>query len=39
VEDIARYFSTPEEAEHVFALFDNDMNGDVSRDEVEMACL
>lgn len=38
-EDIARYFPTPDEADHVFALFDKDMNGDVTRDEVEMACL
>lgn len=39
LEDIARYFPTAEEAEHVFALFDKEMNGDVSRDEMEMACL
>ncbi|KAF9460703.1 hypothetical protein BDZ94DRAFT_1169180 [Collybia nuda] len=37
--DIARFFPTPEEAEHVFTLFDKDMNGDASREEVEMACL
>lgn len=37
--DIARYFPTPEEADHVFTLFDKDMNGDASREEVEMACL
>lgn len=36
--DIAHYFPNPDEAYHVFALFDKDMNGDVSRDEVEMAC-
>ncbi|KAG6837735.1 hypothetical protein H0H93_003537 [Arthromyces matolae] len=39
VDDIRPYFSTPEEADHVFSLFDKDMNGDVSREEVEMACL
>ncbi|KAG6866363.1 hypothetical protein C0991_005284 [Blastosporella zonata] len=39
VDDIARYFEVPGEADHVFSLFDKDMNGDASRDEVEMACL
>ena len=39
LEDVVRYFHSPDEADHVFALFDKDMNGDVSRDEVEMACL
>ncbi|KAF8070126.1 Mechanosensitive ion channel-domain-containing protein [Lyophyllum atratum] len=39
VEDIARYFEDPVHAEQVFALFDKDLNGDTSRDEVEMACL
>lgn len=39
VEDIARFFSTAEEAESVFALFDQDSNGDASRDEVEMSIM
>ncbi|KAJ7096303.1 Mechanosensitive ion channel-domain-containing protein [Mycena epipterygia] len=39
VEDIARFFPTAEEAESVFALFDQDSNGDASRDEVEMSIM
>lgn len=39
VEDIVRFFSTPEDADAVFAILDKDSNGDASRDEVEMACL
>jgi Ca2+-binding EF-hand superfamily protein len=39
LEDITRYLRTCEEAEAVFALFDKDGNGDVTRDEVEMACM
>ncbi|GLB37046.1 putative mechanosensitive ion channel [Lyophyllum shimeji] len=39
VDDIARYFPDPGEADQVFALFDKDGNGDASRDELEMACL
>ena len=39
VEDIARFFSTPDEADAAFAIFDKDSNGDVNRDELEMACL
>ncbi|KAI3618916.1 serine threonine protein kinase [Moniliophthora roreri] len=39
VEDIARFFTSQEEAERVFALFDRDGNGDASRDEIEMACM
>ncbi|KAJ6593918.1 Mechanosensitive ion channel-domain-containing protein [Mycena capillaripes] len=39
VEDIARFFPTPDEADLVFALFDQDSNGDASRDEVEMAMM
>ncbi|KAH0589492.1 hypothetical protein J132_05680 [Termitomyces sp. J132] len=39
VDDIASYFTSPEEASHVFSIFDKDMNGDISRDEIEMACL
>ncbi|KAJ6499912.1 Mechanosensitive ion channel-domain-containing protein [Mycena vitilis] len=39
VEDIARFFPTPDEADLAFALFDQDSNGDASRDEVEMAVM
>jgi small-conductance mechanosensitive channel len=39
VEDIARFFTSMEEADKVYMLFDKDSNGDVSRDEIEMACL
>lgn len=39
VEDIQKYFPTPEEADKVFALFDKDSNGDASREEVEMALM
>ncbi|KAJ7901846.1 Mechanosensitive ion channel-domain-containing protein [Mycena olivaceomarginata] len=39
VEDIQRFFPTRDEADLVFALFDQDSNGDASRDEVEMAIM
>ncbi|EPQ57543.1 hypothetical protein GLOTRDRAFT_74415 [Gloeophyllum trabeum ATCC 11539] len=39
VQDIARFFPTPEDADAAFALFDKDGNGDASRDEVELACM
>ncbi|PPQ67301.1 hypothetical protein CVT25_005885 [Psilocybe cyanescens] len=39
VEDIQRFFPNKEDADAAFALFDKDGNGDVSRDEIEMACL
>ncbi|KAJ7170538.1 Mechanosensitive ion channel-domain-containing protein [Mycena crocata] len=39
VEDIARLFPNPDEAQSVFTLFDQDGNGDASRDEVEMAVM
>ncbi|KAI0743906.1 Mechanosensitive ion channel-domain-containing protein [Daedaleopsis nitida] len=39
VEDIARFFATHEEADHAFTIFDKDMNGDINRDEIEMACM
>ncbi|KAJ7462327.1 Mechanosensitive ion channel-domain-containing protein [Mycena galericulata] len=39
VEDIAPFFPTADEADMVFALFDQDSNGDASRDEVEMAVM
>ncbi|KZT41490.1 hypothetical protein SISSUDRAFT_981708 [Sistotremastrum suecicum HHB10207 ss-3] len=37
--DIAVVFPNAEEAIAAFALFDKDENGDVTRDEVELACL
>ncbi|KAH9940505.1 Mechanosensitive ion channel-domain-containing protein [Epithele typhae] len=39
VEDILRFFATYDEAEQAYSIFDKDMNGDVSRDEIEMACM
>jgi len=39
VEDIAKFFPSMEDADNVFALFDKDSNGDVTRDELEMACM
>ncbi|TEB38382.1 hypothetical protein FA13DRAFT_1726059 [Coprinellus micaceus] len=39
VEDIQKYFPTPDEADRVFSLFDKDSNGDASREEVEMALM
>ena len=39
VDDIARFFSSGEEADHAFAIFDKDSNGDINRDEMEMACM
>ncbi|KAL6310327.1 Mechanosensitive ion channel-domain-containing protein [Sparassis latifolia] len=39
VEDIARFFRSPDEADAAFAIFDKDMNGDATRDELEMACM
>ncbi|KAI0699236.1 hypothetical protein BC835DRAFT_1268062 [Cytidiella melzeri] len=39
VQDIARYFPTMEDAEIAFTIFDKDMNGDVTRDEMELACM
>lgn len=39
VEDIRRFFSDGIEADNAFSLFDKDSNGDVSREEVELACL
>ena len=37
--DLAPYFQSHEIAQTAFSLFDKDGNGDVTRDEVEMACL
>lgn len=39
VEDIESLFPTKDEADRAYALFDKDSNGDVSREEMEMACL
>ena len=32
-------FANPDEADAAFAILDKDGNGDVSRDEIEMACM
>lgn len=37
--DIAPYFDSFEDAHTAFSIFDRDLNGDVSREEVELACL
>lgn len=37
--DIAPYFKDLESAEHAFAIFDRDGNGDASRDEIDAAML
>ncbi|CEQ41695.1 SPOSA6832_03430, partial [Sporobolomyces salmonicolor] len=37
--DIAKCFRNREEAERAFAIFDRDLNGDATLEEVEMACL
>lgn len=39
LKDIERFFPPPMDAGRAFAFFDRDGNGDVSRDEMEMACL
>ncbi|TFK26462.1 hypothetical protein FA15DRAFT_667337 [Coprinopsis marcescibilis] len=39
VEDIARFFPTPEEASQVFGLFDKDGNGDATLEEIEISLL
>ncbi|BGP00641.1 hypothetical protein NBRC10513v2_006440 [Rhodotorula toruloides] len=39
ITDIERCFPNREEAERAFAIFDRDLNGDATLDEVEMACL
>ncbi|KAI0645507.1 Mechanosensitive ion channel-domain-containing protein [Trametes meyenii] len=39
VEDIERFFRSRDEADAAFSIFDKDMNGDVKREEVEMACM
>ena len=37
--DIAPFFQSYEASHSAFALFDRDGNGDVTREEVELACL
>lgn len=37
--DISRCFRNREETERAFAIFDRDMNGDATLEEIEMACL
>jgi len=37
--DIAKFFPSPEDAEAAFALFDKDVNGDATLEEVELACM
>ncbi|KDQ51186.1 hypothetical protein JAAARDRAFT_41454 [Jaapia argillacea MUCL 33604] len=39
IDDLAKFFPTQEDAETAFAFFDKDGNGDVSRDEVDLACI
>ncbi|KAK2463270.1 hypothetical protein APHAL10511_004925 [Amanita phalloides] len=39
LKDIQRFFPTPKDAVHAFALLDRDGNGDASRDEMEIACV
>lgn len=39
VQDVARFFATPDDADAAFTIFDKDLNGDVTRDELEAACL
>ena len=39
LEDIERFFLSHEEAVAAYSLFDKDGNGDVSREEIEIACL
>lgn len=38
-EDIAAFFTTPEHAGAAFAVLDRDGNGDISREELDAACL
>lgn len=39
VEDIAKFFPSQKAADAAFLLFDKDGNGDVDRDEMEMALM
>ncbi|KAF9877029.1 mechanosensitive ion channel family [Colletotrichum karsti] len=38
LEDMQVAFKTSEEAEHAFGIFDKDLNGDISMDEMEGTC-
>lgn len=38
LEDFKPAFATPEEAEGCFGVFDKDLNGDISMEELEMVC-
>lgn len=38
-EDLKRAFSSEEEAEAAFQMFDRDLNGDISCEEMEIACV
>lgn len=38
VEDLQPAFATPEDAETCFSVFDKDLNGDISMEELEMVC-
>ena len=37
--DIAQFFPNQDGAAEAFAMFDKDMNGDATRDEMELACM
>ncbi|TFY54037.1 hypothetical protein EVG20_g9871 [Dentipellis fragilis] len=39
VDDFTQFFTTLDEADAAFSIFDKDANGDISREEMEMACL
>ena len=39
LEDIAKFFPSHEEAVAAFASVDTDENGDVTKEEIEVACL
>ncbi|KAJ7592132.1 Mechanosensitive ion channel-domain-containing protein [Mycena floridula] len=39
VKDIERFFPNKKDAHHFFTLFDKDDNGDVTKEEMEMACV
>ena len=39
LEDIEKFFPTHEGALAAFTLFDKDENGDVTKEEIEVACL
>ncbi|KAI0063682.1 hypothetical protein BV25DRAFT_1801709 [Artomyces pyxidatus] len=39
VSDFSPYFPTPEDTDMAFLIFDKDGNGDITRDELEQACM